>query len=130
MQEIQLGAEQAVQKQVSQCVSECENEPVSEPASGFGSVFGPDCLFVCGCVLAASVWPGVVETEGHQQQGDCRRAALCSETPSCYWGLTVQEVGSAGVQEADTVREADCHPEGSQPVVEEVVVLWELRSAE
>lgn len=79
MQERQCETEQAVRQVLSSLSeSECENVFVSEPLSVFGSVFEPDCWFVCVCELSASAWHAAVAMEGHLQLGDCRAAGSCS----------------------------------------------------
>lgn len=68
-------------------MSECENEPVSEHVSVFGSVFGPECWFVCECELAASASLDAAETEGGLPLDDYRGAGSWSGTEAQphYW---------------------------------------------
>lgn len=107
-------------------MSECENEPVSERVSVFGSVFGPECWFVCVCELAASAWLGAAVMEGPLD--DHRGARSCSGTEARpqYWGLYVQQDGLPDVKQMDTGGAADSHQGVRKPVLEEVVAGWEL----
>lgn len=128
MQERQHGAKQAVQQFVSQCVSVCENEPVSERESVSGSVFGPECWFVCVCETAAFAWPGAAEKVVHLPLHDYRGAGSWSGTDAQphYWGPSLQEDGLPDVMQVDTVGAADSHQRVSKPALEEVVAGWEL----
>lgn len=109
-------------------MSECENEPVSEQVSVFGSLFGPECWFVCVCELAVSAWLGAVEMEGRLPLDDCRGAGSCSETADLQhcWGLSVQKDGSPDVKQVGIVRATDSRHGASKPAVQEVVAEWEL----
>lgn len=76
---------------MSQCVSVCENEPVPEDVSVSGSVFGPECWFVCVCVLAATAWCGAAGKVVHLPPHDYRGAGSWSGTDAQphYLGLSV-----------------------------------------